>query len=70
VTQNITVRGVTDHATRVPLDYTGKGVLRSRNYVIAPGVTGVIPFVRAYMDNGVTGTLQIGRIAIKHAVTT
>lgn len=69
VAQNIVVRGVTDQATRVPLDYTGKGVLRSRNFVIASGATGVIPFVRAYMDNGVTGTIQIGRIALKHAIT-
>lgn len=69
VAQNITVRGVTDQATQVPQDYTGKGVLRSRNFVIAAGATGVIPFVRAQMDNGVTGTIQIGRVAIKHAIT-
>lgn len=58
-----------DQATRVAPSYVSSGVLRSRTYTIMQGCTGFIPYVYAVMDNGVTGTVQFGRIAIKHVVT-
>jgi len=66
---NVVVQGVTDQATRVPPHPLAGGVLRSRNFTIPVGCTGYIMYVRAYMDNSVTATLQIGRVAIKHAIT-
>ena len=68
VSQNIVVRAVTDQGTRCAPDFLGSGLMRSRNFVIAPGCTGYIPTVRAFMDNSVTGTLRVGRIALKHAI--
>lgn len=69
VSANVVMMAVNDQATRVPPHYdVTRGVLRSRPFTIPTGCTGYITYVRAYMDNGVTATLRVGRVGIYHVV--
>ena len=57
-----------DRTTKVANPIGTSGYLRSRNFVLTSPNSSFNPFVYAWLDNGVTATLQIGRMSIKHAM--
>ena len=64
---NLTVMNTNDQAAKCAEYPPGYYVLRSRPYQIAGANT--TANVRAYLDNGVTATIQIGRVALRHFPT-